>query len=157
MIRYDLLCADDHEFDAWFRDRAAFDKQVGIGAVICPQCGSSAVRKAILAPTVTTSRDRAETPVPRRPAETTQDKSTFASLRDPAARNLIELARQLRRHVEANAENVGDKFAEEARLMHYDETDRRSIYGEATVEDTRALLEEGIDIFPLPRLPEDGN
>jgi hypothetical protein len=76
---------------------------------------------------------------------------------DPRMQAMMVMMREMRRHVEANAQDVGDKFAEEARKIHYNESDKRGIYGSATLEDARSLLEEGIEVLPLPSLPEDGN
>lgn len=140
MIRFALLCDQDHGFDAWFASGDAYEDQVKARAVPCPCCGSRAVRKAPMAPAV--KRSRAETPPQK---ELSERKKTYAFLKG------------LRAHLEANAENVGPAFPEEARKMHYGEVDARSIYGEATLEEARSLHEEGIPAVPLPVLPEDHN
>jgi hypothetical protein len=153
MIRYDLLCAAEHAFDGWFRDSAAYETQAGAGEVICPVCGSADVRKAIMAPGIA-SRTRAPGThaVPDRPPDT-----MFAGQDDARAQRLLAAMRELRRHVERNAEYVGERFPEEARQIHYQEAEKRGIYGEASREEAATLLEEGIEVHPLPRLPEDGH
>jgi hypothetical protein len=145
MIRYRLSCPDRHEFDAWFRSSATFDVQAGAGQVACPECGSHAVEKAMMAPSVKTSRSEDKAVKAKRP---------MASLMPPEIQAMM---RKIRDHVHDNADYVGGKFAEEARKMHYEETEARGIYGEATLEEAQALHEEGIPFQPLPVLPEDQN
>jgi hypothetical protein len=140
MIRYALVCDRGHDFDAWFRSGAAYDAQARARSVICPCCGSSDVKKAPMAPSI---RKRGDEAAPLRASEAR--KKTYAFLKD------------LRAHLEANAENVGPAFPEEARKMHYGESEPRSIYGEATLEEAEALREEGIPAVPLPPLPKDHN
>ena len=147
MIRYDLQCDNGHEFDGWFRDSAAFDSQRERQLVSCSHCGSTNVEKQLMMPGIpakSNKREQAPTRVAAGPI-------------DPAAAKMMDMMRAFRKAVEENSDYVGERFAEEARKIHYKEADLRGIYGEATPEDTRELLEEGIEIFPLPRLPEDGN
>ena len=146
MIRYSLICAKDHEFDGWFRDSAAYDEQQKSGALSCPVCGSGKVRKAIMAPAVGSGSREPAAPEP-----------VAAAGRDAKLARLLEHMRRLRRYVEENADYVGREFAEEARRIHYEETEPRGIYGETTREEAQALIEEGIEIAPLPILPEDNN
>ena len=147
MIRYDLICDKGHQFDGWFRDSAAYDEQAGHGLVACTACGSRKVEKQLMAPGIPAKVNRGnDAPV----------KMAAGSI-DPRAQMLMKMMRELRRNVEENAEYVGDKFAEEARKIHYAEAEKRGIYGEATADDATALIEEGIEVHPLPRLPEDGN
>ncbi len=153
MIRYDLVCAEGHEFDGWFRDSASFDEQRAGEAVVCPVCGTAQVDKALMAPGIAKG---GREPVPAAAGPEAGQPKYVAGATPDAAR-LLELARELRRQVETGAENVGDRFADEARRIHYEEAEARSIYGEATPEDARALQEEGIEVFPLPVLPEDKN
>jgi hypothetical protein len=142
MIRFALVCEHGHDFDAWFASGDAYDGQAEARAVICPDCGSSAVRKAPMAPAVKKRRkEQSRGPDPK----LGERKKTYAFLKG------------LRAHVEANAENVGPAFPEEARKMHYGEVETRSIYGEASLEEARSLQEEGIPAVPLPVLPEDHN
>ena len=166
MIRYRLQCDKDHAFDAWFGSSAAYERQREAALVTCPTCGSSAVEKAIMAPNVTTSerheaaRERA---APRPPDHTEPAGSAVAVANADAAamaertRHMVELIRKLRAEVKANAEYVGPRFAEEARRIHFEETEPKGIYGEASLDDVRALHEDGIPVLPLPELPEDKN
>lgn len=148
MIRYDLICEKDHAFDSWFSDSASFEKQAKRGFVVCPQCGSMKVRKALMAPRVAGTRTQDGAP--------TSQSSPVAvtSQRDSEMRAML---RALHEHVKKNADHVGDKFAEEARKMHYGETDHRAIYGQANIEEAKAMHEEGIEFHALPALPEDRN
>lgn len=147
MIRYDLTCDKGHGFDGWFRDSAAYDAQAERGLVSCTMCGSVIVEKQLMAPGIPAkSNTKPEAP-----------KSMVAGPVDPRLAAMMNMVREMRKHVEENADYVGDKFAEEARKIHYEETEQRGIYGQATAEDAKALIEEGITIHPLPRLPEDGN
>ena len=140
MIRYALSCDRGHEFDAWFGSISSYDEQVEAHAVTCPSCGSTHVRKSPMAPAV---KKRKAEPVAVR--EDGERHRTYAFLKD------------LKAHLKANAEHVGPAFPEEARKMHYGEAEARSIYGEATVEEAKALKEEGIQALPLPPLPDDQN
>ncbi len=148
MIRYDLICEGGHEFDGWFSNSAAFDAQSRKGLVSCIHCGSAKVEKQVMAPGIPVKSNRRSEP---------QAKPVLAATVDPRQQKLVQMMRELRKAVEENAEYVGDKFAEEARKIHYDETEKRGIYGETTAQDAEALIEEGIEIHPLPVLPEDGN
>jgi hypothetical protein len=141
VIRYALTCDRDHDFDAWFGSGAAYDEQARKREVVCPCCGSTEVRKAPMAPAIRTGSS--EQPPPLRESETR--KKTYAFLKD------------LRAHLEANADDVGPAFPEEARKMHYGEAKVRSIYGEASLEEAKALREEGIPALPLPPLAKDHN
>ena len=138
MIKYQLMCDKDHEFAGWFQSSDAFDAQVRRKLVDCPTCGSTKVRKALMAPSVATSRKKTEVSTATR-AE------------------MMKAMRELRRKVEENAEYVGPRFAEEARRIHYKETEEKGIYGEASLDEAKELAEEGIDFLPLPVLPEDQN
>lgn len=147
MIRYDLICDNGHAFDGWFSGSAAYDAQVADGLINCSVCGSVSVEKQLMAPGIPTkSNARAETP-----------KKMIAGAVDPKTQMMLKMMREMRKSVAENAEYVGDRFAEVARQIHYDETEKRGIYGEATQDDARALIEEGIEVHPLPVLPEDGN
>lgn len=148
MIRYDLICDKGHEFDGWFSNSEAFEKQAKRGLVECTVCGSSRIEKQLMAPRVGTKSNR-------KPEAATQRMATGPA--DPRLQQMMTVMREMRRHVEQTAENVGDRFADEARKIHYGETEERGIYGNATADEARALIEEGIEVHPLPRLPEDGN
>ena len=132
MILFALRCAADHEFEGWFRDGATFERQSVAGKIICPQCGDKSVTKAPMAPRVQRSRGAAAAPSP-------------AQLR----KALLEL----RRHVETNCDYVGERFVEEARRIHYGESDPRGIYGEASADDAQDLAEEGIEVKRIPWVP----
>ncbi|MGI9388393.1 MAG: DUF1178 family protein [Methyloligellaceae bacterium] len=141
MIRYHLICQDGHSFDGWFCNSDAFDEQAAQGQVSCPFCGSSEVSKAVMAPNISIGETR------ERPSlEDKQDHQDMSAM-----------IRKVRDHIEANADYVGDRFANEARKIHYEETEARGIYGEATVEDVKELHEEGITCHQMPQLPEDQN
>jgi len=148
MIKYALACEQAHEFESWFPSSEAYETQRERGFVTCPFCNSSKVDKRIMAPSVART-DKA--PVAQ-PAEA----QAMAVLSDKE-REIRAALRALREHVLKNAENVGKDFVEEARRMHYGEAEERSIYGEADLEEARALAEEGIDVLPIPSVPDDRN
>ena len=133
MIKYSLICESEHEFEGWFRDSADFDAQSAEGLLECPLCGGVEVRKAVMAPAISTQRGGASA----------SKKSAF--LREMAA-----AAERARNYVEKNFDYVGDKFPEEARKLHYGETDARGIYGEASGREVKDLVEEGVNVSPLP-------
>ncbi len=143
MIRYSLACANGHEFEAWFAGSEAFETQRSEGSIACPACGSSEVDKALMAPAVSTSRKKTMRLAANMPQQ--QEKEAIAALR------------KLRKQLTENADYVGPKFAEEARRIHYNETEARGIYGEASPEEARGLVDEGIEFHPLPTLPEEHN
>jgi hypothetical protein len=148
MIRYDLICEDGHEFDGWFSNSAAFDDQSRRSLVSCVHCGSTQIEKQLMAPGIPVKSNR-RTEAPAKPM--------LASAFDPKQEKIAQLLRELRKTVEENSEYVGEKFAEEARKIHYEEAEKRGIYGETTADDAKALIEEGIEIHPLPTLPEENN
>jgi hypothetical protein len=158
MIHYALVCEHGHAFDSWFADSAAFDKQVKRKLIGCPVCGSAKVDKAIMAPRLAGARKRTrpvEMPTPSAP-EKSQEKAPVAMI-SPQEKELRSKLKELRDHLTKNADHVGTKFPEEARKMHYGETEHRSIYGEASPDDAKKLAEEGIEFHPLPILPEERN
>ncbi len=158
MIRYALVCNAGHEFESWFADSAAYDKQAKRGLVGCPLCGSTKVEKAIMSPRVAGGKKRSRAPVlanePAAPAAA--DKAPVAML-SPQEQEFRQKLKELREHLTKNADNVGQKFPEEARKMHYGEIEHRSIYGEASPEEAKTLHEEGIEFHPLPVLPDERN
>lgn len=141
MIRFSLHCDQEHEFDGWFRNGDDFDTQKKRGFVSCPVCGSSRVDKALMAPAVATGRK----------------KEQIALAMSAEQKRLMTQLRELSEKVRENADYVGDKFAEEARKIHFGETDPRGIYGEASVDEVKGLLEDGVEVMPLPEFPEDRN
>jgi hypothetical protein len=162
MIRYTLICDRAHEFESWFADSTAFDQQAKRKLIACPHCGSSKVGKAIMAPRLSTSKQRqaARAAAPEAVADAApapaQDAAPMAML-SPQEKELRTKLKELREHLTKNADNVGQKFPEEARKMHYGETAHRSIYGEASPDEAKALAEEGIEFHPLPMLPDERN
>ena len=141
MITYALACENHHGFDAWFRSAEAFDEQAERGIVSCPVCGSVKVEKALMAPAVSRANSG----------------KLSLSHGHPAPAEMREFLRAMRKKVVSEAENVGDRFAEEARKIHYKETDPRGIYGEATRDEVAGLLDEGVEFLPLQNLPEEAN
>lgn len=158
MIRFALVCPDDHEFEGWFKSNAAYEEQVAQGELTCPVCGSGEIRKAVMAPAITRgAAERVPAPAPA-PAQPAPAASVPAATVSPAqaARfaEWMRLARAVQAHVRANFEDVGDKFAEEARRIHLGERDEADIYGQATREEVEELAEDGIAVAVLPQLPE---
>jgi hypothetical protein len=141
VIQYSLSCENDHRFDAWFRNAAAFDEQSQKGIVTCPICATGVVHKALMAPAIAKK----------------QSQKVSLSAGHPDQAQLRQAMRALREKVVAEADYVGDRFAQEARRIHDKETEPRGIYGEATTEEVSGLVEDGIDFMPLPNLPEDHN
>ena len=133
MIRYTLVCDKNHDFEGWFPGIEACDKQLAAGLVSCPDCNSKKVRKALMAPAIATKK-----------------KDDGADKRQLVMAAQQAMMTKLRQHVENNFENVGDRFPEEARRIHYGETEQRDIYGEASPDEARELVEEGVKIAPLP-------
>ena len=156
MIRYQLRCERRHEFEAWFPSSAAYDRQAKRGQIDCPKCGSDKVQKAVMAPSIAKGgkRKRVEKAPDQAP---TQAQAASETHRVAAHGDLAAAMRKLRAEIEAKSEYVGPRFSEEARKIHYEEVPARGIHGEATSEEARALIEEGIEFFPLPVLPEDQN
>lgn len=131
MIVYSLKCAQDHEFESWFKDSHAFEEQAAAHKLICPMCTSRKIEKVPMAPALGNSvGDRNSAP--------------------DEMRRVRQFMTGLRKYVEANADYVGPKFPEEARKIHYGETESRHIYGEATIKEAKELIEEGVDVAPLP-------
>jgi hypothetical protein len=141
MIRFALNCENDHDFDGWFRSGADFETQRKRGLVSCPKCHSSRIEKALMAPAVATSRK--------------SEKVALAA--SDRQREVMAKLKELAENVRKDADYVGDKFAEEARKIHFGETDPRGIYGEATLDEARELAEDGVEFMPLPVFPEDRN
>jgi len=141
LIQYSLHCSKGHHYDAWFKNAAAFDEQRGRGIVTCAVCGDASIEKAPMAPAV---------------ARTDSARVSLSSAHPDAAK-FRELLRAYRQKVTSEADYVGDRFAEEARKIHFEEVEQRGIYGEATRDEVVALAEEGIEFMPLPDLPEEHN
>ena len=146
MIRYALTCEDGHRFESWFANSQAFDTLRAADAVLCPECGSAAVEKALMAPQISTARKK----------DAKKEKVRLAANHSMRA-EAVAAIRKIRDHVSENADYVGEKFPEEARKIHYEEAEKRGIYGEATADEAKALAEEGVEFHPLPILPEEQN
>jgi hypothetical protein len=167
MILYELVCDHGHSFESWFRDSAAYDVLAGAGGLSCPVCASSQVSKALMAPRLARRKghDDRQQQSANPDIGAAESTGTAKSLSRPASASpapsklgdvnqavevISEFLEHVRNHVESTCDYVGDQFAEEARRIHYGESDARGIYGEASVEDTKALHEEGVEILPLP-------
>ena len=142
MIRYSLSCEKAHEFEGWFSESADFDRQKASGYLTCPVCGSADVSKVLMTPAVSTARQKEDT---QALAVSTAQKQALVKLKDAI------------REIRASSEDVGEKFPEEARKIHYGETEARGIIGQASPVEVKSLIEEGIEIAPLPVLPDDVN
>ncbi|GAJ92919.1 DUF1178 family protein [Agrobacterium sp. SHOUNA12C] len=142
MIRYSLRCDKAHEFEGWFSESADFDRQVASGFLTCPVCNSGAISKLLMAPSVSTARKKDEL-------------QTLAM--DAVRKEAMIKLKEAVDSIKANAEDVGAKFPEEARKIHYGEADARGIIGKATPDEAQALVEEGIEIAAIPVLPDDIN
>ncbi len=136
MILLDLICANDHQFEAWFQDSAAFEDQTKADELVCPVCGDGAIEKALMAPSVTNAK-----------------KTSGSNRAAVHAGEYMKALGELRRRVEENCEHVGDNFAEEARKIHYGESDPRNIYGEATEQESTELKDEGVEFERIPWTP----
>ena len=153
MIRYSLKCSNGHRFDGWFASAAAYDALRAAGHVVCTQCGTAEVEKALMAPAVRPARKAAAAPEPATVSAAPAQTAGAASLQAPQS-PLEQALTALRRTVEENSDYVGMDFATEARAMHAGTAPERPIHGEARLDEARALLEEGIPVTPLPFLPK---
>jgi hypothetical protein len=169
MIRYALVCNKRHEFESWFSNSAAYDKQVKRGLVACPVCASTKVEKAMMRPRLARPDTIAAQALPPAAASEAPNApeapgtqgaaapATPVAMISPQEREVRRKLKELRDHLVGNAENVGPRFPQEARKMHYGEAKHRSIYGIASPEDARKLHEEGVEFSPLPVLPGEHN
>jgi hypothetical protein len=157
MIRYNLRCERGHAFESWFQSSGAYDSQVKRKLVSCPSCGSAKVEKAIMAPQI--GRKKKDGASSQAPESASTEVSTVPStpLMMAQERELRAKLKELRDHVTKNADNVGERFPNEARKMHYGDIEHRPIYGEASPDEARSLIDEGIEVTPLPVLPDDRN
>ena len=155
MILYSLSCGQDHDFESWFRDSSAFDEQKARGLVSCPVCGSVEVSKAIMAPSLGrgTRKFAAESVPVEAPAEPAQPVALLSE-KEQALRAMLKAVRE---HVVTHSDYVGDDFAASARRMHEGEEEKRAIYGEASRDEIRALIEDEIEVMPLPNSPDERN
>ena len=142
MIRFNLSCEQEHQFDGWFSSSHDFDLQIDRGLLTCPSCESPKVSKSLMAPSLSNRQS---------------NNSLLESVPVIGRQQYINEIKELRERITRDAEDVGRKFPEEARKIHYGETPPRGIVGQADREEVSALLDEGVEIMPLPELPEDAN
>ncbi|MEO9189350.1 MAG: DUF1178 family protein [Acetobacteraceae bacterium] len=150
MIHYQLRCGQDHEFDGWFKDSAAFDKQAERGLVACPTCGDVKVARAMMAPAVATRAAEPRRPPPPVPAT---DGAKTGAVAGPMPDHMRAMLQRMRAEVEKNCDNVGERFAEEALRIHHGEAEPRAIYGDATPEQAEGLADEGVRVTRIPWVP----
>jgi hypothetical protein len=158
MIRYNLRCEKGHSFESWFQSSSAYESQEKRKLVSCPACGSVKVERAIMAPQIVSKKGR-EAAVPA-PVEASTTETAAQGSTPLLMAQEIELRakiKELRDHIVKNADNVGERFPNEARKMHYGDIEHRPIYGEASPEEARSLIDEGVEVSPLPVLPDDRN
>ena len=156
MIHYNLRCERGHAFESWFQSSSAYESQEKRKLVNCPACGSAKVERAIMAPQIVSKKGRdATAPEPAATTEVTAPAST--PLMMAQERELRAKIKELRDHIVKNADNVGERFPNEARKMHYGDIEHRPIYGEASPDEARSLIDEGVEVSPLPVLPDDRN
>jgi hypothetical protein len=160
MIHYQLYCGQGHEFDGWFANSTAFEDQLEQKLVACPFCQDVRVQRALMAPAIGRKSNRdPETPVETLPQPVTPQSAAPTDLLavPEQAMQMMDVLQQIRTEVEKTCDYVGDDFAEEARKIHYGETDARGIYGETSLDEAQELIEEGIAIAPLPLMPKTQN
>ena len=171
MIRYRLKCGGGHEFDAWFASSIAYETQETEGRLVCPHCARTDIERAIMAPQITAGRTHAgERENAGKRADTAETSADVTSTAPPPAgalragnadaqrlQALMREMRSLRDKILEKSEYVGPRFAEEARRIHHEETPDRPIHGEATAQEVHDLAEDGIDVMPVPHLPDDLN
>ncbi|MGF9565603.1 DUF1178 family protein [Neorhizobium sp. JUb45] len=142
MIKYSLICDNAHAFEGWFSESGDFDRQLASGFLTCPVCGSATISKSLMAPSVSTARAK---------------EKRQAVAMDVAKAEAVAKLKAAVAEIRANAEDVGERFPEEARKIHYGEADARGIIGQASFGEVRDLLDEGIEIAPIPIIPDDAN
>jgi hypothetical protein len=161
MIKYALVCENGHEFESWFSDSDAYETQAKRGFVECPHCGSIKVEKALMAPSVSTSRRRARNEaaahIPAGPPAVAPVAQQPVAILDETQRALREAIRELHAKITENTVDVGAQFSDEARRMHLGEAPTRAIRGQATIAEAKELWDEGIPVLPVPRLPDERN
>ncbi len=159
MIRYDLTCSRGHEFDGWFSDSASFETQQAQGLIECPICGDTNIRRQLARPGIPMKGNRRTEPQPRPNQQAASEAPhTPALLSEGEAALLRQLAREINTLVREHAEYVGERFAEESRRRHANGTAaERPIWGEASPQEVQELREEGIEVMPLPPLPDEKN
>jgi len=166
MIHYNLRCKKGHAFESWFQSSSAYESQEKRKLVSCPTCGSTDVERAIMAPQIVSKKGRETAPAEPLPVPATSVPASSAEVIPPSSptpllmtqeRELRAKLKELRDHIVKNADNVGERFPNEARKMHYGDIEHRPIYGEASPDEAKALIDEGVEVMPLPTLPDDRN
>jgi len=158
MIRYTLNCDHGHAFESWFQDSTAYEAQEKRKLVSCPVCGSAKVERAIMAPQIVSKKARdSAASAPAAATEVAAAAPASMPLLMAQERELRAKLKELRDHIVKTADNVGERFPNEARKMHYGDIEHRPIYGEASPDEARSLIEEGVEVTPLPVLPDDRN
>lgn len=159
MILYRLRCSKGHEFESWFKDSKSYERQEKKSLIGCAVCGDAKVTRALMAPRLGTKGNKksaavtSEVPAALPAPAPTPQQQQMAALAKHLPKEMRETLLKLREQVEKNCEHVGPKFAEEARKIHYGESDKRGIYGETSDEEAEALAEEGIEFGRLPWIP----
>ena len=155
MILYRLRCSKGHEFESWFKDSKTYERQEKKSLIGCAVCGDAKVARALMAPRLGkgSKRPDVEAPVAAAPAAPSPEQQQMAAMARHMPKELREALLKVREQVEKNCEHVGDKFADEARKIHYGESDKRGIYGETSDEEAEALADEGIEFGRLPWIP----
>lgn len=163
MIKYQLICDQNHEFEGWFQASAAFDAQAESGLLRCPLCDSDQVKRALMTPNLASpKRRKAIEPPLADPAPKPADAAPQQQPAPPTKSEQVQAfgaalaeLRQLQQKITKDCRDVGDNFAEEARKIHYGEAEAEGIYGQTTHEEREALEDEGIDVLDMPWLPPD--
>lgn len=161
MIVFDLICDHGHPFEGWFSSSSDYADQQERGLLDCPHCGSLAVSKAPMAPSVSAKSNTRTEPMAPTPPALSEDAHPVANQPMPkeVQKALSALAKAQDKALK-DSTWVGDKFAEASRAMHYGEADQKPIHGKASIEEAEALSDEGINVAPLPfpvAPPEDLN
>ena len=162
MIKYRLQCGEGHQFEGWFKGSEGFETQKAQGFLACPHCGDTNIDRALMAPAVQGTRKanavvEAEAAELQSQAQTPSTTSDAPSLISPEDKAKLKALKALRDHMLSKSDNVGAGFAEEARKIHYGETEARGIHGEATKDEVKSLVDEGIEISPIPIFPDERN
>ncbi len=148
MIVFDLKCSNDHEFEGWFASTEEYDQQIKKKQVICPICNSYKITKGLMAPNIQSKKsDNSKSNI--------KEKNNLQNDKKINQKEVLIELRKLQKYIENNSDDVGNRFAEEARKMYYGETDSRAIRGEATSEEAEELNDEGIPFTRIPSLPRE--
>lgn len=155
MIRYRLTCGSGHEFEAWFASSSTYEAEESAGRLVCPYCQRTDVSRAVMAPQIRTRRETDSAPAGSTLPVSSPPQSDTSDVK--RLQHMLHEMRTLREQILSKSEYVGPRFADEARQIHFEEAPDRAIHGEATPEQVRELADDGIEVVPLPRLPDDLN